>query len=95
MRPFSRLAVPLVVSLALATPATAASFCNWLPEWAEGPCRAASGFLAAPPREAFGGDLKAAWMPEGGYIDPNGRQEPPPPPPAASLAPTETEPEEN
>lgn len=94
MRPFSRLALPLVVSLGLAAPASAAPFCAGLPKWANQPCSAAMAWLAP----WFGGDelegrsppgLSAEWLPEGLGMDPDGRRTPPPPaPPAPAVAPT-------
>lgn len=93
MRLFSRLTLPLVVSLGLAAPASAAPFCAGLPEWANQPCSAAIGWLTPwfP-----GGDQGPALpallfelLPHGGMTDPDGR-EPPPPPPAPALAPADS-----
>lgn len=87
MRPFSRLTLPLVVSLGLASSASAAPFCTWLPEWAQRPCSSVteglwgSTTVALPARETI-----ATWLPEGWVGDPNGRN---PPPPAPAETPTE------
>lgn len=95
MRLFSRLTLPLVVSLGLAAPASAAPFCAGLPEWAKEPCSAAIGWLAPwfVGDERRGGSSpgwSAEWLPEGPGVDPNGRREPPPTPPAPAVAPTDS-----
>jgi hypothetical protein len=86
----SRLSLLLVVSLALALPASAAPFCSGLPKWAEAPCFLGFEWVSGWWGDELGGEVEPIWLPEGGFVDPNGRQ-PPPPLPATATAPADPE----
>jgi hypothetical protein len=86
----SRLSLLLVVSLALALPASAAPFCSGLPKWAEAPCFLGFEWVSGWWEPELAGGVNPIWLPAGGAVDPNGGPSPVPPP-APATAPTDPE----